>query len=54
MIVAALPLVLVAVLGGGIAVTENVVKVDKTPVVQTVDQHSAGQSFEELETGYKK
>jgi hypothetical protein len=54
MIVAALPLVLVAVLGSGIAVTENVVKVDETPVVQSVDQHSASQPFEELEAGYKK
>jgi len=54
MIVAALPLVLVAVLGSGIAVTENVVKVDETPVVQTVDQHSATQSIEELESGYQQ
>jgi len=54
MIVAALPLVLVAVLGSGIAVTENVTKVDETPVVQTVDQHSASQPMKELESGYQK
>jgi hypothetical protein len=54
MIVAALPLVLVAVLGSGIAVTENVVKVDETPVVQTVDQHSATQSIDDLQAGYQE
>ena len=54
MIVAALPLVLVAVLGSGIIVTEKVTAVDVTPVVQTVDQQSTTQSIEELQAGYQE
>lgn len=52
MIVAALPLVLVAVIGSGIVVGEKVATQDETAVVQTVDQSTTTQSVEELERGY--
>lgn len=48
MIVAALPLVLVAVLGGGIAINEAKVQTEPTEVVQTVDQ-SQTQLLEAIE-----
>ena len=53
MIIAALPLVLVAVIGSGIVVGEKVAKQDETAVVQTVDQSSTTQSIEELQRGYQ-